>query len=212
MLSANVSAFSIRKAVGGGAAPVPYVLEFRIIGGGGSTSNWLYAAGGAAAGAFANYTVTEPAAGIAYTLTVGAGAAALASDSASKGTTGSVSYLNQGGTTLTRGAGGSYGATEGYNGGVYEPPQIQTQDRSGGGGSGPGGASSNVRNVSNTHTNGYDGGDSTPGGNSVIDGGVYYANYQGGGGAGQGGAGGDAGLGAFSAGAGGAISASIPSP
>ena len=59
MLSANVSAFSIRKAVGGGAAPVPYILEFRIIGGGGSTSNWLYAAGGAAAGAFANYTVTE---------------------------------------------------------------------------------------------------------------------------------------------------------
>ena len=108
---------------------------------------------------------------------VGGGAAALASDSASKGTTGSPSYLVQGSTTLTRGAGGSYGSTEAYNGGVYEPPQIQTQDRSGGGGVGSGAASSGVRNVANTHTNGYDGGDSTPGGNSIIESGVYYANY-----------------------------------
>ena len=45
MLSANVSAFSIRKAVGGGGS-VPYVLEMFVISGGGAGGESVFASGG----------------------------------------------------------------------------------------------------------------------------------------------------------------------
>jgi hypothetical protein len=204
MLSANVSAFSMRKAVGGGGGPVPYIVEMRIIGGGGSTNNWFYACGGGAAGGFANLTLTEPAANLSYRMYIGAGGAARAAGSTSTGISGGISYIFDNDSNLVAtGTGGSYSSDEAY-GPTYEPPQKPTSSYSGGAGTGPDGASSGVRNPANTHTNGYDGGDSTPGGNDIYDGGNYYGNYQGGGGAGHGGAGGDAGLGAWSAGAGGA--------
>jgi hypothetical protein len=199
MLSANVSAFSIRKAVGGGAAPVPYVLEMRIIGGGGSSNNWFWASGGAAAGGFANLTITEPAANVSYYIIVGAGAAARASGSDGNGISGGISYImDAGSNTLATGTGGSYSSTE-YYVAPSEPPQIGTSSYSGGAGVGPsGGGTTGVANPGNQHTNGYYGGDSSPMNQSIANG------MQGGGGAGHGGDGGDAGNTANSAGAGGA--------
>ena len=173
MLSANVSAFSIRTAVGGGGGPVPYVLEIYVIAGGGTGANWFYASGGGAPGEYLTGTVTEPAAGLYYTVTIGAGGS-LGSSNSGTGNPGSPSYFyrTSGDSQIElycdRGEGGSLSnAASSFSGG-------------GGGGGGRGGGVW----TGSTHSNGYDGGD-----------GSQDPFYNAGGGAGTGGDGEDGGYG-----------------
>ena len=197
----NVNGFGV------GSSALPYIVEMRIIGGGGSGNNWFYGSGGGAAGGFANYTATEPSAGVEFYFQIGAGGAARSSGSDDNGITGDISILREGGSSGDNravGTGGSYSSSYSYSP-PSEPPQIGNTSYSGGAGAGPLGPSSGQRGEGNEHTNGYDGGDSTIAGNNVQVGASYYAVYQGGGGAGHGGNGGNAqDSSAWTAGAGGA--------
>ena len=183
MLSANVSAFSMRKAVGGGAAPTPYVLQILVVAGGGTGANYFYCSGGGAPGEQLTSTVTEPAAGLSYSVIVGAGASSVSSTS-EYGALGNESQLYR-----SAPSGLSMVAKRG-SGGATSFPVASSSSITGGGGSGQSGSGSS----GSTHVNGYVGGD---GSNN-------YPHYSGGGGAGYGGDGVDAVFGYNGAGAGGA--------
>ena len=118
MLSANVSAFSIRKAVGGGAAPIPYVLEMFVMAGGGAGGEAVFASGGGGPGEYKTHTITEPPAGLTYTISIGAG-----------------------GAQQTANSDGNYGAnTSLYGGGSSGTPYYigNLESKGGGGGCSPG--------------------------------------------------------------------------
>ncbi len=81
MISANVSAFSIGKAVGrgGAAVPVPFDLQYAVVAGGGSgggsnVSNQILGGGGGAGGLLSSTSLTVSSL-TAYPVTVGAGGA-----------------------------------------------------------------------------------------------------------------------------------------
>lgn len=190
MLSANVSAFSMRKAVGGGAAPVPYVLEMFLISGGGAGADAGFASGGGGPGEYKTHTITEPPAGLTYTIAIGAGGAQQTANSQG----------NYGATTSLYGGSGSHEIGNlfgrGGGGGSTNFPQTYglVPSTAGGGGAGGGGQSGNPYTGA-AHLNGFSGGDS-----GQFD---DYPHYNAAGGAGTGGNGADGGSGANNAGAGG---------
>lgn len=124
MISANVSAFSIGKAVGrgGGVPAIPFTAEHLTIAGGGGGGR--LAAGGGGAGGYLTSTETLTT-GVAYQVTVGAGGAQKCVDA--NGNPGSNSIFgsfadSEGGgygakDTSSGGSGGSGGGT-GYRGGT----------------------------------------------------------------------------------------------
>ena len=182
MISANLSAFSVGKAVGRGGGTLPYVLEMLQIAGGGTGANTYWASGGGAPGEFKTTTVSEPAAGLSYSMSVGAGAASV-NDSSQNGPYGATSEIYRGPAPalyiFTKGGGGG--------GHSYAAPPANYNSAGGGGGGSDFGTGA-------LHLNGYTGGN----------GGQNYPHYTGGGGAGHGGNGANGGTAANSGGAGGA--------
>ena len=134
-------------------------------------ATWFYASGGGAAGQYLTGTVTEPPAGLAYTVYIGGGSSAQNANY-SQGATG-------GGTYFYRASGGSTLELYAVGGGGGN---IQSATSAGAGGGGGGGGRGNSAWDGLVHSNGYYGGDGNVGG-----------AYNGGGGAGTGGDGVDAG-------------------
>ena len=105
MISANLSAFSVGKAVGRGGGALPYLLDILVVAGGGGGGGWYWSGGGGGAGGMQTLSGITPITNTNYTVTVGAGGPSKV-DYSGTSERGSNTSISGTGITTTTGNGG----------------------------------------------------------------------------------------------------------